>query len=239
MLNFHAALSRRLMAGAVIALALAVAACAPTTQAQRDRNAFDEAADRGTKAGQVCTDSLRASPRYADLLRRYPVLNASTAPLQALMSEAYATPEEGQTLLDLHAEVQRCSELQYAEWQATDPQSVAIFRSGDVESGDIYAGIIQRRITWGDGLKSLRRSNADVIARVRNNEELMVRRMDQRHQAEGEARRQAWGAMADNMARQQQMQNQQFQNQQLLNSINRPRSTNCNSFGNTVNCTSY
>lgn len=61
---------------------------------------------------------------------------------------------------------------------------MALFRAGDAVEGDIYADIIQRRTTWGNGLRRLKATYTNVIARVRANEAQMAEAMDQRHQAE-------------------------------------------------------
>lgn len=55
------------------------------------------------------------------------------------------------------------------------------------------------------------------------------------HNYEMQSRQQAAAAIQNWSLQQQQI----YQNQMMLNNLNRPRTTNCNMIGNSVNCTSY
>jgi hypothetical protein len=63
----------------------------------------------------------------------------------------------------------------------------------------------------------------------------MTAELQQEHQAEMAQRQavaSAFAQAAHNFA-------EQHNQQQMINAINRPRTTDCNSFGNSVSCTSY
>jgi hypothetical protein len=220
-------------------MALSLSACAHVTEAQKERNTFDAAGREGNEVAKACVDQVKANPVYAGVLRRFPIFSMDQVPLSQLMDDTYATPEEGQALIALHDAAGSCRKARAAIWQTVHPEGAAVQRAVEAPLAEIYAGLVQRQITWGEGIKRFRALGQAVQQQMAEVTNRRVQGIDQRHRAEQERRSQALQTLSNSLILQGQMQQQQFQNQQLINSMNRPVNTNCTRIGNSVNCTSY
>jgi hypothetical protein len=92
-----------------------------------------------------------------------------------------------------------------------------------------------KHIRWGEYVG---RQKATIVAGTEKLTEVAQRmgaELDARHRQEMAQRAAAAQAFSQSMYQQQLLN----QNQQIINSANRPVTTNCNRFGNTTNCTSY
>jgi hypothetical protein len=209
-----------------ILLVSSLSGCA--TEAQRHMDSVRQATELGNERGRACFALVRANQTYLEVLTFFPVLDSEAMPLATTLNQSYATPDQATTLVALNRDVQACRELRYVAWQDTDPVSVSIFRDGDVEENEIYAGLVRRQISWGDAASRLQKTARFTIARVRKNEANMRADAEQSHSAELGRRAVIGAAIQQSIAQ-----------QQMINSMNRPRTTNCTGFGNSVNCTSY
>jgi hypothetical protein len=85
--------------------------------------------------------------------------------------------------------------------------------------------LLQRKITWGDHLKSLKDNYAHYLPELVAEEQRINAGLAQSHANELQQRQAAANALA-----------QFAQTQQMINAMYRPSFTNCTGFGNSVNC---
>ncbi|MCX7370250.1 MAG: hypothetical protein NTX90_15405 [Alphaproteobacteria bacterium] len=96
-----------------------------------------------------------------------------------------------------------------------------------------YAALMKREISWGTAAERIMKERGEMDLRWAEANQRLQAQRDAAAQAEARQREAAWAAQ-----RQQEIQLQQsFQQQQILNSLNRPRQTNCFYMGNNLNCT--
>ena len=219
-------LSLTRMMGVVGLVLTLVTGCA--TQAQREIQARNDATELGNKQGAACQAAVQEKPEYAEVLALLPVFNVEAMPLGAKLNASYANDQQADALIALRIDMQHCAEIRYAAWQATAPETVAIFREGNAAVDEIFASLIRRQATWGEGASRLQKATSATIMQVRKHEAGAMALANSSHAAEMQRRASIAGAIQSNLAQ-----------QQMVNSLNRPRSTNCNTFGTTVNCTSY
>lgn len=100
-------------------------------------------------------------------------------------------------------------------------------------SDELYLGLIQGRVTYGEYARAKQEVNARTNASITAVDQQIAGQLAQSHEYELAQRRQAAMALSAWAQNQQQIQQQQ----QMINAVNRPRQTRCNYFGNQLNCT--
>jgi hypothetical protein len=108
----------------------------------------------------------------------------------------------------------------------TTPSVVPILTKAYSEGDDDTILLIQRKLNWGDYTKRRRDRLITLQAALQAEGQRITSGLQQEHQAEIAQRQRAAEALAA-----------WGQTQQLINAANRPVITNCNQFGNMVNCT--
>lgn len=165
----------------------------------------------------------------------------------ALMSSsAKISPAQKKALLDYIQANQKCRAIIKNELSGY-PALVTIYENyyGDIDI--LYSKLISREITIGDAnrqkaqlLSKLKTDYASVTGAMNDRFNAQINQEVQAAQADAAQRR---AIAAQYLMNQQQIQSQQnIANQQnLQNQINqnKPVTTNCNRYGNQVNCTSY
>ena len=152
------------------------------------------------------------------------------------------TEEDVKNIIAIYNEESQCRKQNIEAVSRILPSFVGLlvdnYRANDL----ITADLIERKISWGEANK--RRS--DVYNDSKAKSWAALSRLDKElkmaHEAEianDQAAIQALGNTLAEWRNQQQALADRMQNQQLIDNLNRPRSTNCQIFGNTVQCTTY
>ena len=115
------------------------------------------------------------------------------------------------------------------------PAAVPALSEASNASDAVWVKVVHRQITWGTALQQTADIQAAIQAKGVEVGKEMQASLEQQNQTELAQRRvvaaafgQALKDASDNMQR-----------QQLINAIDRPRTTNCSSFGNSASCTTY
>ena len=165
----------------------------------------------------------------------------------ALMSSAAKiNPAQKKALLDYIQANQKCRAIVRNELGAY-PALVTVYENYYGDTDILYSKLISREITIGDAnrqkaqlLSKLKTDYASVTGAMNDRFNAQINQEVQAAQADAAQRR---AIAAQYLMNQQQIQSQQnIANQQNLQNqinMNKPVTTNCNRFGNQVNCTSY
>ncbi len=222
---------RRYVMLAVLAGVLSGCATAAQRQAQQMGQSMATARDQAT----ACFGQINSDPAYTDLLERHSALkDVHLATLAQQTDPSYVTQREVDLLSERRERGMPCRQV------LIDGYKVA--PTVDVLWTELYARhdaaliqLIKRQITWGEYITSSRAIFEDETAKMQAAGRRIDAELNAEHRQET-AQRAAAAQAFSNAMYQQQLLNQ---NQQAINAANRPVTTNCNRFGNSVNCTSY
>ena len=166
------------------------------------------------------------SPAYAPLRAHMP-LDIRDATLQQLSDPSLATGTEVAAILQEHPQTQACRKAFLDEISQLTPSVGAIFMAQYTKSDDSLMDLIQKKQSWGQHEQRVRAAYEDGVSQNVAEMRRINADLQQSNQIEVEQRQQAAGLMM-----------QYLQTQQMINSMNQPVVTNCNAFGNSVNCIS-
>ena len=163
-----------------------------------------------------------------------------------MSSTAKINPAQRKALLDYIQANQKCRAIIRSELGGF-PSLVTVYENYYGDTDIMYSKLVSKEITIGEA----NRQKVQLLAKLKTEYTAATGAMNDRYNAQINQEVQA--AQADAAQRRaiaaqylmnqqsinaaQQMNNQNQLNQQLLN--NKPVTTNCNKFGNQVNCTSY
>jgi hypothetical protein len=102
-------------------------------------------------------------------------------------------------------------------------------------SDAVWVKLVHRELAWGGAVQQLADIQTSMTAKGLEVGKEMQAGLEQQHQAEigqRQAVAAAFGSALQNAG-------ESMQRQQLINSLNRPRTTNCNAFGSSATCTTY
>ena len=217
---------------ALLLIALWLAGCA--TAAQRQVATITTQASEAREANNRCIADVGAKPQFASIGNHMP-LDGSPPNLAQKADTSLATPQEAKVILSWRSDIANCRLALNTAVQSFAPALVPALLETQNAQDAVWVKLIHRELGWGGALQQL----ADIQTTIREKSQQvgkeMTAELQQEHQAEMAQRQavaSAFAQAAHNFAEQQ---NQQ----QMINAINRPRTTDCNSFGNSVSCTSY
>jgi hypothetical protein len=196
------------------------------TQAQREFQTMRTGQHEAVAEFGACGAAIYNAPESAPIRAHIP-LNLNDVTLQQLSDPSYATPEETQVMFSTHPKIQLCRKSFLAKLTQAEPAVVPIRIASFNKSDDNRIAVAQRKITWGEYIHRMRDLSAETQAALLEADARVVAGLQQEHQAEVAQRQRAAEALAA-----------WAQTQQMINAANRPVITNCNQFGNTVNCVS-
>ncbi len=187
-----------------------------------------------TKASfESCRLSALNRPEYSNLFLHMP--KTERVSLSQLADQGKISDADKVKFLSLQSDLQPCRQIRLDGFNKAYPEAASVLSAGYAEGDVLRVNLIQGRMTWGE-------YNAKAVELgLRNGNDLrqaghhMLGELNQQHQAELNRR----AAIAEAIGAAAQQMNENIQRQQLINSINRPRTTSCNRFGNQVDCTSY
>jgi len=196
------------------------------TTAQRQYQAIKSNNQSAIQDLQMCVTTVYNSPEFA-LLRKHLPLKVTDATLEQLSDDSLATDQEISVILVEHPKLQSCRQRAIDQISQTSPTVVPIFLAITTKSEDSLINLIQKKQGWGAHVRRVRDVTVAGTSELQLESQRIEAGLQQSHEAEL-ARRQA---AADALVR-------YSQTQQIINNMNRPVITNCNSLGGMVNCVS-
>jgi predicted transcriptional regulator len=109
----------------------------------------------------------------------------------------------------------------------TTPSLVPIYASLYAKGEGSLVDLIQKKQSWGEHLRRVKDAVVEAKLQISQENQRIVAGLNHSHEAELARRQAAANAMS-----------QYLETQQIINNMNRPVTTNCNQFGNIVNCVS-
>jgi hypothetical protein len=215
---------RRSLLWLVLAGALLVAGCA--TQAQRQYQAITTGNKAIGDQMKACSAAVYNDAAAAPIRSHIP-LDIREATLSELSDASFASPAEIDAINALYPTLKSCQRQGLDALLNTTPGFVPILTKAYSEGDDQTILLIQRKLTWGDYTKGRRDRFLALQVALQAEGQRVVSGLQQEHNAEMAQRQRAAEALSA-----------WAQTQQLINATNRPVITNCNAFGNMVNCVS-
>ena len=176
---------------------------------------------------QACVQPVYESPDAAPIRPHIP-MNVKDATLQQLSDKSFANDAEINAILVTHPKLNDCRQQFLTQLSQTTPSISAIWASFFAENEQHLIKLIQKQTSWGEYLSGAKLRAADVQLRLTQESQRITAGLERSHEAELARRQAAASAFA-----------QYMQTQEIINNMNRPVVTNCNAFGNTVNCVSH
>ena len=152
------------------------------------------------------------------------------------------TKEDVKNIIAVYNEDAQCRKQTIEELSGILPSMVPIVVDGYRAYDLITADLIERKISWGEANKRKVDVYSDTMKNLRAEESRVKEELKMSHGAEIANRQAALHAVGNSLqewGKQQQAQAERIQNQQLIDNLNRPRLTNCQLIGNTVQCTTF
>lgn len=224
------------------------------SQAQSEVERKKNLLDSGQARFKACTENLRNTDSNKKLASSVALVDNevlfrednSPNKVALMSSNAKITETQKKALLELISASQECRNL-VRQSLSSFPALLPSYENFYGEMDIVYANLISKKITIGQA----NQEKAKLLAKAKSEYASGISSMDnqfrQQHNQEMQARQaedmQRRAIAAQYLMNQQQIQSQQnIANQQMLqNQINsnKPVTTNCNRYGNQVNCTSY
>jgi hypothetical protein len=208
----------------VIAVSLLAGACA--TAAQRQYQAMATNGQSSSQSLQACVRPVWDAPENAPLRARMP-FKVIDATLQQMSDKDFASDEEIQTILVVHPKLNSCRQAFLTQLSQTSPSISVLYASTFADNEHHLIDLIDKKERWGEYVRGAKQRVTELQLRLTQESQRITAGLDQSHQAELARRQAAANAMS-----------QYLQTQQIINNMNRPVVTNCNQFGNMVNCVS-
>jgi uncharacterized membrane protein YcjF (UPF0283 family) len=209
----------------IISGLLLLVGCA--TQAQRQFQTMKTSNQASLQQMKTCASDVYNSPEFVPLRGHLP-LNPLDVTLQQMSDSTFATPTEVQAIFAAHPHIQACRKALLSGFAQSEPSLVPILIASYNKSEDELLALTQRKVTWGDYVRGARDRATELQATLLAEDRSVVSGLNQEHQAEIAQRQRAAEALAA-----------WAQTQEMINAANRPVITNCNAFGNNVNCVSH
>lgn len=185
-------------------------------------------AQAALERAKVCLENVFDEPEFQSLAAHMPMDLKGNPSMEQLIDSGVPNDEDTKKLIKLHDEIEPCRQQLVKDYMGIAPSIASILIEG-YEKGDlITANLVQHKITWGEANKKRQALKAEITQKITAAAQEIDRGLAEENAAEIANRQRAFNAWM-----------QWQQNQQLINTLNRPVTTNCTQFGNTTNCTSY
>jgi hypothetical protein len=207
----------------VAALAL-LTGCA--TAAQRQAQQIKVTTQSTVAQLKSCVAAVYNSAVY-NAIRPHLPLDIRDATLEQMTSTAKVTDEEIKAIYAQHPQMQACRKTALESLEPVTPTLVPILADEWDKNEQMLIELVQRKITWGEYVTRGKERTVETTQRLTAAAQQIDAGLQRSYEAEMAQRQRAADAMM-----------QFHQNQQLINSLNRPVITNCQGFGNMVNCVS-
>jgi hypothetical protein len=217
----------------LIALIGMLVGCA--TAAQRQAKAIGSTLSATREQGKACFATINDDPAFAEIERHFPLANIENATLPQMTDQSFATPREVELLSARRDRQIPCRQAFVAGYNSVAPSLAMVWQDIYSKSDANLVLMATKQIRWGEFVGRQKATLNAGSGRLTEAAQRLGAELDARSEQEM-AQRAAAAQSFSNTMYQQQLINQ---NQQMINNANRPVTTNCNSFGNSVNCRSY
>ena len=214
------------MGSSVAAMCCLLCACATGAQQEAQRQAAIYSDMKPSL--EACTKSIDADPAYAPLRVKMPISGEQHASLQMLADKSKATPQEISLLYKLYDANQTCRKILLDAVAKTTPVRQVAYVEVFTAADKLWADHVGGKTTWGEFNQARDAVLAAGKEKLVEAETKINGGLQHEHEAEMAQRQRAAAAMSEWSAQ-----------QQAIQAANRARTTNCNTFGNAVNCTTY
>jgi len=187
------------------------------------------------KGDQVsaCLGEVYSKPDYAHLETKL-YLKGFQFPLQYLTDPSKPNKPEITDLYKLYNELQSCRKMALDGAATVHPLLVAALVDYYSEEDRSWIDAVKGNLTWGNFNEARRSAMNQFQDRTTQANMQVGAQLQNQHQFELQQRQQAVAAMQQWAYQQKQF----YQNQQAINALNRPRTINCNYYGDTATCNS-
>ena len=187
-----------------------------------------------------CTKNIENNPAHQSLISHTP--KAKNITPMHMADTAIPAEEDVKNIIAFYNEEANCRSLIIESLTGIAPSMVTIFIQGFQGYDLITADLIERKISWGAANKRKLAVYDETQAKIKEEGSRIDQELQMSHEAELSRRQALAAGLSDALTewgKQQQYLADRLQNQQMINSLNRPVMTNCQRFGNSINCTSY
>jgi PBP1b-binding outer membrane lipoprotein LpoB len=205
------------------------------TAAQRENARMQTESGNALATGKECLQSAFDKPDYSGIKQKsyfsavdqnwpLPMLNDPTLPSKEQIKQLYA----------IYADIQECRKIILDGAGKTHPTVLMAWVQNFSESDRLWAEFTRGKMEWGkfnEGRKSLA---VEAQARLVQAATQINGQLQSEHQSELDQRQRAAAAFSQWAEQQQAIAVQQ----QAIAAANRPRTINCNYYGNTASCNS-
>lgn len=213
---------------------LIITGCA--TQSELRRDAMQKALDDAVKKQKVCRDQMKSVPSVIYTFNYIVVENDSSANKFALLtSKEKLNKEMQQHLIGFMNENSKCRILVIENASKIHAALLVPILESQRRIDNLYAKLLSNETTIGEFNQSLQDARSQFDREWSSAMASINKELAENHSYEIQNRQRAALIMQNWSAQQQQL----YQNQMLYNNLNRPKYTNCNVLGNTVNCSTY
>lgn len=215
-------------------LLLALGGCA--TAAEQEMARMRDTSERAGAATDSCWSRARAQDGYAALSNRLTLKHGVPPTLAQRTDGSKPTPEERQTLSDLHRDwLTPCRKAQIDGSVAILPAlQRTMLRYAEREDA-VYAALVQGRLTWGEANTQLAAIRVETTNAMYEVASQAAQDLSRQHAHEMERRAAAMVALGNAMV--------EFANQRIEAERQRqqsqPRQTICQNVGGFLSCTTY
>ena len=217
-----------------------LAACGSATSPQRQMSEVDQVSSAAFARGNECQQANRSSPEGTFISERLPIRLTEPATMSQLSNRALPTQADLRILSAWHEKNISCRQHFLEAIRFISPVHVGLQQNFWSRVDIVYAALMRREISWGTAAERIMRERGEMDLRWAEANQTLQAQRNAAAQAEARQREAAWAAFTASMAQANALQNQQqmqLQQQQILNSLDRPRRTNCFYMGNNLHCT--
>jgi hypothetical protein len=203
--------------------------------------ALSGCADRAEQAAQdanaralACFDRLDRDPEMAAIAARIP----RGAPTLAQLSDtSRITQAEAAAFYSFHDRARECRRLLIEARQLGAPAQVPVLLKQFSAQDRVYMALVRGEVSWGEAIQQIDAARAQARSELAEVDRGVRAEADRRAMISAQ-RSQAFGQQM--LLQQQQAQQLQIQQQQqMLNTLDRPRETNCRLVFNQLRCTTF
>jgi hypothetical protein len=223
-------MTRQILQTFLIAICISLlTACA--TQAQKQaQNLVNQLKYAQTEA-LTCTATIEKSDVYKRADQFLIMKPNDPDAIKKMTIDRFATDSEKDDLLQVHSLASVCRKQMLENLEKAHPDYAALMASFAAQNDEILVHIMKSEITLGKANEAKNKLFPEVEIEWNAVSKNITQQLDNAHQYELQSRQRAAAAMQ-----------QWSYQQQVINSLNRPPApvmTNCQQFGNSINCQSY
>ena len=208
------------------AICIFVSACA--TQAQQQYKAMEAQLSHTIEGSKKCGADLQNEDAYQRSAQIF-ILGANDPDAVKKMTiERFATQSEKNDLMHLTSLQSSCRKMNLDNIGNVHSDFVTLLAGWYAENDEIIVNIVRDNMTIADANEVLNKRFSRRQHEWNSVASNVTKQLQGAHQSEMQERQRAAAAL----------QQWNYQ-QQMINSLNRPTTTNCHQFGNNINCTSY